>query len=362
MTLKPGPSPQCTQDNECRIAHTFCSPLGSCECDPGLYYDRALHACVRVFDYNQPCDLGSGSECRNDHMVCSEEEGLCKCEPGFSYMAGWSPFCQPVNASSCPLGQVWSAVRNQCIPRSVDIMFQPGAYDRNRYSLFFAVLLILLLMVILFKSKKPHPNPFPFGLTTQSTGLGGGVSTRNSCPDPYDPDILSIDDLDIRLAEAGLYRDPRTERPHRTHQHHRIQYAGGVSESFCVAYQPPPSYSSTLNLSRLERGREKPPSYEEAIRMPGPHAPDTHITRSQQTLDPADNDDPCHVMVQYADESPADDTLPRVPSEAQPPAPSLVTEGSSSVPDVCIPAPRDIRSHERDDALQKYTSGRQAEA
>lgn len=275
MTLKPVSGPECSKEGECFIARTTCSPLGFCECDSRLFYDSDIRACVRIMEFNEPCDYAAGNECRNDHMICSDE-GLCKCEPGFAHVPGWMPFCQPGNVTYCPVGQVWSEIRNMCVPRSVDVMFQPGAYDRNRYSLFFAVLLILLLMVILFKSKKPHPNPFPFGFTSQVSGVRT-MATRNSCPDPYDPDILSIDELDIRLAEAGLYGDPEAQRQHR-HQHHRIQTTGGGSQSYCVSYQPPPSYSSTLDLNRVDR-REKPPSYEEAIRMPG--------TRSSVVVVPA---------------------------------------------------------------------------
>lgn len=247
----------CTGDDECRIAKSTCSQMGYCECHPGMFYDRDLRACVRVMEYNEACIPDLADECRNDHMTCSDL-GICKCETGFSYVPGFTPFCQPGNASACPLGQIWSDIRSQCIVRPVDVWVESGAYDRNRYSLFFAVLLILILMVILFKSKKPHPNPFPFS---------GRPVSQHSCPDPYDADLLSIDELEIRLAEAGLVRFPS---PRRLHHHPRIPNLSESSDGYCVAYQPPPSYSSTLNLNRMDR-REKPPPYEEAIRMADPH-------------------------------------------------------------------------------------------
>lgn len=223
-----------------------------------MFFDFDLGACFRVMGYNERCIPHMADECRNDHMTCSELQGICKCETGFTFAPGWSPFCQPGNSSACPLGQVWSDVSSMCIPRPVDVWVETGAYDRNRYSLFFAVLLILILMVILFKSKKPHPNPFPFGFTSQPV-------SQHSCRDHYEDDVLSIDELDIRLAEAGLYylSDPRT----RSHNHNRIPHLSESSDGYCVAYQPPPSYSSTLNLNRMDR-REKPPPYEEAILMP----------------------------------------------------------------------------------------------
>ena len=270
--------PICVNDADCRVERSACTPLGFCQCDVGLFFDRDLTACVPLMEYNQACIPSLVDQCRNDNMFCSDS-GLCKCETGFTYSPGWTPFCHPSgNTSACPVGQVWSDIRSQCISRPVDVWVESGAYDRNRYSLFFAVLLILLLMVILFKSKKPHPSPFPYGGTA---GAAAGAATRaasqHSCPDAYDPDVLSIDELDIRLAEAGLYRDPRPRHHH--HLPHRITNLGEGSDGFCVTFQPPPpSYSSTLNLSRASVDRrEKPPPYEEAIRL----SPATPVLQNQ---------------------------------------------------------------------------------
>lgn len=158
----------CKHNSECntRVPRSHCSFGNICECLYSFHYDENTDSCFKVKSYNERCSSSFNDGCHNSQLRCSEF-GLCTCHHGFHYESGKNPYCQPNNSSSCDPGQTWDPLRARCVRPRIHTLFTDstphfpsGGYDRNRYSLFFSVILILVLMVILFKSKKSHPFPW----------------------------------------------------------------------------------------------------------------------------------------------------------------------------------------------------------
>lgn len=227
--------------------------------------------------------------CRNDLLYCSEL-GVCICRPGTYYSPEHTPYCQPIpdghngtlvmtlGHPSCSAGFVWDPMRFRCVrQRSVAVWVDGAAsYDRNRYSLFFAILLILLLMIILFKSKKAHmSNPFgsyssrrvsraSYGdgppssdLFPQWSHLGTGMGTSSLAHHHHHQSSSHIPRL-----------PPATASPVPSPDLNGNDLLRGTHCPYPPQPPPPPPYSSTLNLCPGSMMMEKPPPYEEAIYMP----------------------------------------------------------------------------------------------
>ena len=155
----------CKSNSDCnsRVPRSHCSFGNICECLYSFHYDKATDSCFKVKSFNERCSSSFNDGCHNAQLRCSEY-GVCTCHHGFHYEFGKNPYCQPNNSSSCEQGHTWDSLRARCVRPRIHTLFTDstphysnGGYDRNRYSLFFSVVLILVLMVILFKSKKSHP-------------------------------------------------------------------------------------------------------------------------------------------------------------------------------------------------------------
>ena len=276
---------KCTQGWECfqTVNHSYCSDKGVCKCNLGYTYDKPTDSCFRKKSYSERCS--PLDDCYNEILRCSDY-GVCICNRGLGYDPEKAPYCQPIPPPNVPFpdtislyrlgstnlsyppqleygclhGAVWDSMRNRCVRQSkfpVVVDTGHGSYDRNRYSLFFAILIpILVLMIFLLKAKKYTSNPFAFNSRRVS---------RNSYAEALslarESEFLPWNHLNLRLSEAGFH-------PHGHRHHHAIPRLSDQNASYCGNFQaPPPPYSSHLNLlmpSTSDRN-EKPPSYEEAV-------------------------------------------------------------------------------------------------
>lgn len=261
-----------------RVSRSYCSYRSVCECLYGFYYDKDSDSCYRPKNYGEKCDPSNILEgCRNEYLVCAEY-GTCICHPGLHFDPAQIPFCQPNNSTKCVNGDIWDALRNRCVH------FKPtwtegNIYERNRYSLFFAIVLVLTVMIILFKSKWSSSNPFVVGNTTSHYSRRHGVrrSTHRGSRDSRIsfPETTIIPDSRLSEYYGPVFRNLVLGRYPGCHV--QCDYNENYNNCYTTTCRtepeagynphPPPPYSSTCNLATTGLSGsqfmiDKPPPYE----------------------------------------------------------------------------------------------------
>ena len=190
-----------------------------------------------------------------------------------------SPFCQPNNSTKCANGDIWDGLRNRCVH------FKPawtegGIYERNRYSLFFAIVLVLTVMIILFKSKWSSSNPFVVGSTSSGYTRRHRRSTHRGSRDSRIsfPETTLIPESRLTEYYGPVFRSLIMGRYPGCHvqcdfnENYNPCYPATCNQreppEVVCNYHPPPPYSSTCNLATTGLSGsqfmiDKPPPYEE---------------------------------------------------------------------------------------------------